>query len=175
MKRHCSQLSIRRFRYLAAIILALLCGRPAAILAQTGSASVSAARRVVVATKEAPPFAMKDADGNWTGISIELWSHIAEALHWQTTFQEYATVPEMLKATAEHKVDAAVAAITVTGERERMVDFTQPFFSTGLGIAVPQRRELEWMPIVRNIVSWRFAETVAILVGLALAVGILIW
>ncbi|MCS0460101.1 transporter substrate-binding domain-containing protein [Rhizobium favelukesii] len=31
-------------------------------------------------TKEAPPFAMKDADGNWSGISIELWREVAQKL-----------------------------------------------------------------------------------------------
>jgi polar amino acid transport system substrate-binding protein len=30
-------------------------------------------KELVVATKEAPPFAMKQPDGNWGGISIELW------------------------------------------------------------------------------------------------------
>ena len=56
-----------------------------------------------------------------------------------------------------------------------MVDFSQPYFTTGLGIAVPQRRELEWLPIIRSIMSLRFAEAVGILIGSALIVGALIW
>ncbi|MBS0641791.1 MAG: transporter substrate-binding domain-containing protein [Acetobacteraceae bacterium] len=132
-------------------------------------------RNIVVATKLAPPFVMKDDDGNWVGISIELWQHIAAALRLQTTFREYATVPEMLQATADGAADIAIAAITVTGERERMVDFTQPFFSTGLGIATPQRRQLEWLPIIEGFISLRFAQVVGILVGTAALVGVVLW
>jgi ABC-type amino acid transport substrate-binding protein len=44
---------------------------------------------------------------------------------------------EMLEATASGEVDAAAAALTITTEREQMVDFSHPFFTSGLGIAVP--------------------------------------
>ena len=132
-------------------------------------------RTVIIATKVAPPFAMKDDSGNWTGISIELWQHIADRLRWQTVFQEYPAVPDMLKATASGGADAAIAAITVTGDRERLVDFSQPYFSTGLGIAVPQKRQLEWMPIIHSFFSMRFLQVVSILVGTSAIVGVLLW
>ena len=35
-------------------------------------------RELVIGTKEAPPFAMKAADGAWQGISIDLWRRIAD-------------------------------------------------------------------------------------------------
>ena len=35
---------------------------------------------LLVGTKEAPPFAMKSANGRWSGISIELWEEVAEVL-----------------------------------------------------------------------------------------------
>ena len=132
-------------------------------------------RALVIGTKEAPPFAMKSSDGAWTGISIELWRHIAEKLGVQTTFREFATVPELLARTADGSVDVAIAAITVTSEREREVDFTQPFFSTGLGIAVPEHREIEWLPILKSFVTLRFLQAVSILIGAAITVGTVIW
>src|SRR3954453_6182259 len=106
MKRRCGQRGICRFCRLATVVAGLLCAGLATGLAQTSGTPDQVARRVVVATKVAPPFAMKDDDGTWTGISIELWQHIADALHWQTTFQEFPSVPDMLKATADGKVDA---------------------------------------------------------------------
>jgi len=151
----------------------LLLGVPHGASAQQAQADTI--RNVVVGLKVAPPFVMKASDGTWTGISVELWDHIAEKLHWHTTFREYQTVPEMLKATAGGQVDAAISAITVTGERELTVDFSQPFYDTGLGVAVPRRHELEWLPIIRNLVSLRFVEAVVILIGAAATVGALIW
>jgi polar amino acid transport system substrate-binding protein len=38
-------------------------------------------REIVAATKEAPPFAMKGPEGNWQGISIDLWRRVADQLH----------------------------------------------------------------------------------------------
>jgi ABC-type amino acid transport substrate-binding protein len=35
-------------------------------------------RTIVVGTKEAPPFAMKTREGEWSGISIDLWRRIAD-------------------------------------------------------------------------------------------------
>ena len=138
-------------------------------------AAPNAVRDVVIGLKVAPPFVMKASDGAWTGISVELWDHLAEKLHWHTTFREYQTVPELLKATASGQVNASISAITVTGERELTVDFSQPFYATGLGVAVPRRHDLEWLPIIRNFVSLRFVEAVAILIGAASVFGALIW
>ena len=56
----------------------------AILLAVSGAASAQTPvetllqRELVVGTKEAAPFAMKNADGIWTGISIDLWRRIAE-------------------------------------------------------------------------------------------------
>ena len=42
----------------------------------------------------------------------------------------------LVEAIAKGEVDAGVAALTVTQEREKAVDFTHRFYSSGLGIAV---------------------------------------
>ena len=59
--------------------------------------------------------------------------------------------------------------------RERVVDFTEPFYVTGLGIAVPLGREASWIPVVRTMTSLGFAQAIAALIGLAVAVGLLVW
>ena len=43
---------------------------------------VSLQRELVIGTKEAPPFAMKAADGTWNGISVDLWRRVADQLHY---------------------------------------------------------------------------------------------
>jgi len=37
-------------------------------------------RKLIVGTKESPPFSMKSSSGEWEGISIELWRQIAGEL-----------------------------------------------------------------------------------------------
>jgi polar amino acid transport system substrate-binding protein len=131
-------------------------------------------RELVVATKVAPPFAIKGADGDWQGISIDLWRRMAGRLHLRYRFTEMKTVQDLLDATAEGKADVAVAAISVTAERAKISDFTQPFYETGAGVAVAGG-PANWLPVLRTFLSFRFLQAVLALLGIALFVGILVW
>jgi len=163
----------------------------AAMLAAAGPASVrpavaqpaaqpaapvgtAADRVLIIGTKEAPPFAMRAADGSWSGISIELWHHVADDLHLRYRFEE-TTLEGLIDDTASGSLDAAVAALTVTAERERVVDFTQPFYTTGLGIAVPNNATFAWWQLLRSFLSPGFLGTLLALSGITLAVGSLVW
>jgi ABC-type amino acid transport substrate-binding protein len=88
-----------------------------------------------VGTRIAPPFAMKNGEGGWEGISIDLWRRVAERLGLRCRLEERDTVQALLEAVTAGQVDAA-AALTVTAARRQVMDFTQPFFATGLGVAV---------------------------------------
>lgn len=131
-------------------------------------------RALVIGTKEAPPFAMKDANGEWEGLSIELWRRVAGRLRVPFRFEE-ASLDELISGTQAHRFDAALAAITVTPERERQVDFSQPYFVTGLGIAVPVSHGGRWWPIVRSLLSFEMLTAVGALGLLLLAVGFVTW
>ena len=81
----------------------------------------------------------------------------------------------VLDGVADGRFDIAVAALTVTAARARLIDFTQPFYVTGLGIAVPAGGEPSWQPILHTLTSFGFAQAIMALVGLALVVGFLVW
>src|SRR5262245_19169021 len=153
-----------------AVFLALLfaCGD---VGAQTPSVPD---KELIVGTKEAPPFAMKQQDGTWRGISIDLWRRVAERSHLRYRFAEADTVQALIDGTADGTFDAAIAAITVTAARERAVDFTQPFYSTGLGVAVSMT-EGRWRSVSRALFSYGFFQAVLALLGIALCVGFVIW
>lgn len=146
-------------------------------LAQSAGPNAAAAppHELVVGTKEAPPFAMRTADGNWRGISIDLWRRVADDLHLQYRFAEEPNVQGLLDGVVSGKYDVAVAALTVTAARERAVDFTTPFYVTGLGIAVPASADASWLPIVHTLTSFGFIQAIAVLIGLAVVVGLVIW
>ena len=131
-------------------------------------------RELVIGIKEAPPFAMKRQDGGWGGISVDLWRRVADHLHLRYRFSEQATVQALVEGTADGTLDAATAAITVTAARQRVLDFTQPFYTTGLGVAV-STSESAWTSISRAIFSFGFFQAVAALLGIAMSVGFVIW
>ena len=132
-------------------------------------------REFLVGTKEAAPFAMKSSGGQWTGISIDLWRRIAEEKNLRYRFVEEETVQGLVDGVAAKKIDIAVAALTVTAGREAMMDFTAPFYATGLGIAVAAGGITSWAPVIRALTSFSFLQAVLALVGLALLVGLVVW
>ena len=129
---------------------------------------------LIVGTKEAPPFAMKERDGSWTGISIDLWRRIANELQLRYRFQE-VPLQELIDGTAAGRLDASIAAIAVTADRERTVDFSEPYYTTSLGIAVPRGSVFNWLRLFGSLISFSFVQALLGLIGVTLLIGVLVW
>ncbi len=138
------------------------------------AATKEAEGNLIIGTKQSPPFAIKQADGSWEGLSIELWRSIAEDLGLSYEFREMS-LPELLDGVAEHKLTAAVAALTVTGEREKRMDFSHPFYTTGLGIAINKESSGSWTDLFSAIISPAFVKVLLSLSALLLICGLLVW
>jgi ABC-type amino acid transport substrate-binding protein len=80
----------------------------------------------------------------------------------------------MIDGVAKGQYDASVAAMTITAKRESVVDFTQPFYTTGFGIAVPSEGA-NWFALVLSVFSWKFLQAVLALAVVLLCVGVLTW
>ncbi|MCK8784734.1 transporter substrate-binding domain-containing protein [Roseomonas sp. NAR14] len=159
----------------ALLALLLLPAGPALAQAYPDRAPVPApGRELVIGTKVAAPFAMHADGGGWQGISIDLWRRVAERLGLRYRIVEYDTVQALLDAITSHQVDAAVSALTVTAARREAMDFTQPFYATGLGVAVAPG-SAGWLPVLRAFGSFGFLQAVLTLLGIAVTVGVLIW
>jgi polar amino acid transport system substrate-binding protein len=132
-------------------------------------------RTLLIATREAPPFAYRADDGSgWTGITIELMQQVAEALGRELEFRELG-LEEMLDATAAGEVSAAAAALTLTADREAVLDFTHPFFTSGIGIVVPRRAELSPLFLLERLVSPAFLGVTFSLLAMLALVGAAVW
>lgn len=158
------------FRLVATVLL------PVGMLVSNGVAAEkpSSVRPLVVGTKEAPPFSMKTAKGAWTGISIDLWREIAAELNLPFEFRE-TDLPGLLKGVSDGSLDLAVAALTVTADREKVLDFTQPYFHTGLGIAVAHKNRNPWLAVLRSFFSFQILRIICGMVLLMLMTGLLMW
>jgi polar amino acid transport system substrate-binding protein len=159
----------------AAMVLAGSVSSGALAQSPPGQAQPGADRELVIGTKEAAPFAFKSPRGSWRGISIDLWRHIAERLNLNYRFAEAASIDDLIDGTASGRYDAAIAAITITSGRAKLVDFGQPFYETGLGIAVPAAGATPWNSIKRIFLSFGFLQAISLLLAIAICVGILVW
>ena len=116
---------------------------------------------------------MKTQDGEWEGISIDLWRRIAGELNLKYQFKE-VDLPGMIKGPADGSLDAAVGALTITAEREKSLDFSQPFYETGLSIAVPKDRGGAWAAI-KGIFSRNLILGILGLLGVIMTIGTVLW
>ncbi len=94
------------------------------------------ADHIVVVVKPVPPFVIND-NGKLSGYSIDLWNEVAKEAGWNDVeMKVVTTVPEMIDALKSGQADVAVGALSITAERAKVIDFSHPFYDSGLDIMV---------------------------------------
>lgn len=87
---------------------------------------------------EYPPFEYKDsATGKYTGFDIDLLSALAREAKLDI---EIKSIPfdKLISALQEHEIDAIASGMTITEGRKSVLNFSDPYFQSGLVIAVRQ-------------------------------------
>jgi len=99
---------------------------------------------------------MFQEDGEWTGFEVELWEAIAEENDWEF---EYNTMnfSGIITALQTGRVDAAIAAITITSEREETMDFSHAYYDSGLMLMV--RADNDEIQSIDDLAGKRLAVT----------------
>jgi glutamine transport system substrate-binding protein len=92
-------------------------------------------KELLVATDTAfVPFEFKQ-DGKYTGFDIELWDAIAK----QAGFK-YSLRPMdfngIIPGLQTRNIDVALAGITIRDDRKKVIDFSDPYYESGLAILV---------------------------------------
>lgn len=154
---------------LAALVAALVLSVPAA------AAPPNQEQPLRVVTKSIPPFVIVGPDGELSGFSIDLWEAIALELQRPYEWITVDTVRQQLDATAANDADVAMAAITITEEREQAVDFSFPYFDSGLGILTASADNTPVWDILALAFSPSLLRLLAFVLALLIIVGHLVW
>ncbi|MEM9580099.1 MAG: transporter substrate-binding domain-containing protein [Pseudomonadota bacterium] len=96
---------------------------------------------LVFGTVHRPPFAYTE-DAEFDGFSIALMREIAGRLDREVVFEPNERFGDMLTSVRAARVDGAIANISITAERERAMDFSQPIFGSGIQILLPKQTAL---------------------------------
>jgi polar amino acid transport system substrate-binding protein len=145
-------MTFERVMFITAAALLTLGWTPAPAFA----AGPATKEKLVVGTKVTPPFAMKNDDGGWYGISVDLWRQITKELEMEFEWREL-DLQGLLNGVERRSIDAAVAALTITAEREKTMDFTHPFYRTGLSIAVSTQGSSKFLTVATILALSFFA------------------
>lgn len=109
-------------------------------------------QKLRVATKPLAPFVIIEGETP-RGFSVDLWNEIARRLDLDYEWVIYDTVAEILEAVVSGEADVAIAGISMTSERELLVDFTHPFYDAGLQIMVPANRTSFIQGVIQQFTS----------------------
>lgn len=129
--------------------------------------------KIRLATVTRSPFSMVENGGD-AGFSIDLWHALMLDIGRETKIRRVDTFVEMLDLVRNGEVDAAIANISITAEREVTMDFSHPIFEGGLQLMVhPDTRTGN--SLLSALLSIELLLAIAAAFGLLFVVGMLMW
>lgn len=150
------------------VLIALAVGN-GAVISQEGDA-----QPLQVVVKPLDPFVMGSGD-SLNGFSIDLWREIANHLALEYELVEVETVDEQLMAVENGAADVGITGISITSSREERIDFSYPYFSSGLQIMTRVDSQFTVSQIVHNLLSPGILQIVGIFFLVIITGGHLIW
>ena len=105
-----------------------LAAGPSVLLAR--HAQADDAVLIVGSNVGAPPFAFKRGD-SYSGFDIDVWSAVAKGMNrkWRLQPMEFSA---LIPAIQTHNIDAIVSQLFIKPERQKVIDFSTPYYISGL-------------------------------------------
>lgn len=90
---------------------------------------------VVGTEAQFPPFEIVDSQGNIIGFDVDLMNAIAEDQGFKVEYQDQ-DFAGLIPALQTGNIDIIASGMTITPDRDEEVDFSEPYITAGLAIAV---------------------------------------
>jgi polar amino acid transport system substrate-binding protein len=128
-----------------------------------------------VGIKPLDPFVIRNGD-QYHGFSVDLWNEIARRNSWQTSYVWYDTLPSLLRDVQTSALDVGIAGITITKDREQVLDFSYPMFSAGLEVmTTPRGSSSNWTSELASFVTAAVGRYLLALLTALVIAGHLVW
>ena len=122
------------------LMMLVLCGCGKKKYDSTFQAVLDRKKLIIGVRVDAKPFGFIGKDGYNYGLDVDLGSYIAKAL-----LNKYDNAVEYVPVTAQNrisvlnagKVDMLIAAMSITENRKKIMDFSVPYYEAGQAVMVP--------------------------------------
>jgi len=164
-------------RFICAIVLSLsfLSTHLLPVQGQTATAPQQVKHKLKVGIMAGPPWSMQDEDGQWTGITVDLWREIATNLHLDYEFKPY-DLDGVQRAVEKGDVDLAAVGLAITSERENRFDFSDPYFVFNQTIAINSDEQPNILQVVQStLVSWSFVALISLIFAMTVLGAFVLW
>lgn len=134
-------------------------------------------QQVKVVTRNIEPFSF-EKDGRRVGFAVELWDNVARELNLTYEFTTVDTAKLMVDAVEGKTAEVGVGALSITAQREKVIDFSQPFYESGLQILVSKQggglTDVVWS-MFQNLFTWQLGVGLAVAVLVMFVISHLVW
>jgi polar amino acid transport system substrate-binding protein len=128
---------------------------------------------LLVAIEVMAPCVMK-SDEVYTGFEIELWEEISKDLGLEIAYYE-TNMDGIFKDLIEGKAHVGFSCITITHEREKLVDFSHHTLDSGLRILVSNKKAFSLIEPVKSLFSPLVMKAMAYLSLFIIVCGHVFW
>ena len=136
---------------LLSLLVAVSCTKKSETPATDASATASADRELIVGTDAAyAPFESENSDKTVSGFDIDVLKAIAEKAGLKLRFIN-TPWEGLFNQLASGDRDILVSAITITDERKKVMDFSDPYFEAAQLIAVPVKSTVTKMEDLKKL------------------------
>jgi len=139
--------------------------------------SHASAETVRVVTRNIEPFSF-EKDGRRVGFAMELWDNVARELKLDYTLTTAESAKKMVEAVQNKTAEVGVGALSITAEREKVIDFSQPFYESGLAIVVANKgggfADVVWS-VLGNVFNWKLLLGVVVAIAVMFVISHLVW
>lgn len=101
--------------------------------------------KVGVAAEPYPPFASPDASGNWVGWEIEVIEAICAAVELDCVITPVAW-DGIIPSLTGQQIDVIIASMSITEERQKTIDFSDPYYNTPAVIVADKSMDIQPTP-----------------------------
>lgn len=113
-------------------------------------------------------------EGVWSGLSVDIWEKVAAQNKWEYEYVEFPDVDTAVAAVTAGKIDVAIMPIPITSEAMKTMEFSQPYFRSGLQIMVSEAREHSFARLVEDFKTWGRLKIFWAVVAVVLAMTVVV-
>jgi len=128
-----------------------------------------------IGVKHEPPFVIRESGQTYTGLSVDLWKSIANEAGIEYEMVEYKDHLGLIRALDFEEIDLTINPIHVNEIRLKMLDVTQPFYVSSIGVATTHVKKTQIGVFLRNFFSIQFFKIVLLLILIIFIFGTILW
>src|SRR5437867_9284271 len=126
-----------------------------------------------VLARNIEPFCFEKG-GRRTGFAVDLWTEISKAAGFRYEVQEAESAQALVDALAAKKGDVGLGALSITAQREQVMDFSYPFYNSGLDI-VTSTEGSSVLGMIRVLFNAQLLKTLGLLLALVICFSHVLW